>query len=93
MSNGTAQDDGSGQTIARRTVDVQVILCKHLRTLVNRCTGAVENPPQHVLCNRKLHARPSEFHVGGLDIDTRRSFKHLYDGLFALNFENLTAAP
>ena len=76
----------------RRTIDVQVILCKYLRALVDRNTRTVENTPQHVLRDRKLHARPGELNVSGLDIDTRRSFEHLHDGLFALNFENLTAA-
>ena len=80
------------ETVERRTIDIQVILCKHLRTLVDRSTGTIEDTPQHVLRNRKLHARPGEFYVGGLDIDTRSSFEYLHDGLFALNFENLTAA-
>ena len=30
--------------------------------------------------------------MSGLDIDTRRSFEHLHDSLFALDFEDLTAA-
>ena len=76
----------------RRTIYVQIILCEHLRTLVNRNTGTIENTPQHVLCNRKFHARPGEFHVGSLDINARGSFEHLHNRLFALNFENLTAA-
>ena len=79
------------EPIGKRAVYIQVILRKHLRTLVNRGTRAVKNTPQHVLRDWKLHARPSEFHVSGLDIDTRRSFEHLHDRLFALDLKNLTA--
>lgn len=76
----------------RRTIDVQVIFRKHLWTLVNRGARTVKNASQHVLRDRKLHARPSEFYMRGLDIDAGCPLKHLHDGLFALNLENLTAA-
>jgi hypothetical protein len=41
---------------ARRTIDIEVVLCKDLWTLINRVARAVEYPSQHVLCHRELHA-------------------------------------
>ena len=51
------------------TVDVQVILCKHFRALVNGLSGSVEDTTQHVFRYRQLHAASGELDMRGLDVD------------------------
>ena len=83
---------GLDQVDGRRTVNVQVILRKHLRTVVNRLTGTVEDTPQHVFCYWELHAATSELDMGGLYVDAGGAFKDLDDRLLALDLKHLTAA-
>lgn len=88
----TFQREDIDRTGGRRTVNVQVILRKHLRAVVNGLTGTVEDTTQHVLCDRELHAAAGELNVGGLDIDARCAFEDLNDRFLALNLKHLTAA-
>ena len=71
------------------TVNVQVVLRKHFRTSINRYTGAIKYPPEHILRNRQLHRAPRELDMGSFDIDARGAFEDLYNGLLACDFEYL----
>jgi hypothetical protein len=75
------------------TVDVQVVLGKHLWPVVDRVARAVEDATQHVLCDRKFHGATREFNVGGLDVYAGCALEDLHDGLLPLNLKDLTAAP
>ena len=72
-----------------RTVDIQIILRKYFRTVVNGISRTVEYPSQHVLGHRQLHATSSELDMRRLDINTRCTLKDLHDGFLALDLENL----
>ena len=50
------------------TVNVQVVLSKHFRTLVNGQTGSIEYPPQHVFRDGQLHTASRELDMRGLDV-------------------------
>ena len=87
-----AMKTGSLSRILQRTIDVQIILSKNLRTLVNGVPRAVEYPSQHVFCDGQLHARARELDVGRFDVDAGRALEDLDDRFFALHFEHLPAA-
>jgi hypothetical protein len=46
------------------TVDIQVVLCQHLGSLVNRATGTIEDTTQHVLRDTELQAVVGELDFG-----------------------------
>jgi hypothetical protein len=74
----------------KRAIDIQIILCEHLGSLVNRITRPVEYPSKHILSDRKFHAATGEFDMGRLYIHTRRALEYLDNGLLSLNLEDLT---
>lgn len=45
-------------------VDIKIVLCEHLRTLVDSSTGTVEDSAQHVLGHAQLQAVASELDFG-----------------------------
>lgn len=82
-----------GQASAReRTIDIEVLLRKHLGSLVNRVSTPVEDASEHVLRHRQLHAAPRELYVRRLDVDSGRALEHLHDRLAARDFEHLAPA-
>lgn len=50
--------------VDRLTIDIQVILRQHLRTLVNRTTRTVKDTSQHVLGHTQLQAVAGELDFG-----------------------------
>ena len=71
------------------TIDVKIILWKYFGTIVNRVTWTIEDTTQHVLCDWKLHTTSRELNVCGLHINSRGSFKHLYNSLLPLHLKDL----
>jgi hypothetical protein len=79
-SNDEARDEREGEVGkggVELTVDVQVILGKDLRSLVDGVTWTVEDSPKHVLRDGELHRWTWELDVGGFDVDSRRPLEHL----------------
>jgi hypothetical protein len=50
--------------VDRATVDVEVILSKHLGALVDGLSRSIEDTAQHILRDTKLQAVPSELDFG-----------------------------
>ena len=72
------------------TIDIQVVLCKYFRALVNGLTGSVEDTTQHVLRDGQPHAAAGELNVRRLHVDAGSTFEDLDDSLLALDFKHLT---
>ena len=78
--------------VDRRAVDVQVVLRKHLGSLVDSSSAAVEDAAQHVLADAQLQAVARELDFGLLHVDAGRALEDLHHGAAAACFEDLTTA-
>jgi hypothetical protein len=79
----------SGALSEKRTVNIQVVFCKHLGTLVDGIARPIEYPSKHIFCDREFHAAPGEFDMCRLDVHARCAFEYLDNGLLTLDFKNL----
>lgn len=50
--------------VDRAAVDVEVVLCQHLGTLVDSSSGTIEDTTQHVLRHTELQALAGELDSG-----------------------------
>jgi len=73
----------SGVRVDGASVDVEVLLGKHLGSLVDSASGTIEDTTQHVLGHTELQALSGELDLGLLDIDTGGALEHLNDSSVA----------
>jgi hypothetical protein len=77
------------EMVQKRTIDIQIILRKNFRSLVNGIPRPIEYTSKHIFSDGKLHAAASEFDVRRLYVHTRRTLEYLDNGLLSLNFKDL----
>ena len=90
--------------VDRLTINIQVVLSQHRRSVINSNTGSVEGTSKHFLrtiqsldflflfLHSHLHNISSELAVSAGVINSRSSLKHLDNSLVSVNFQNLTLA-
>lgn len=76
--------------VDRGSINIQVVLSKHLRALIDSSTGAVEDTAEHVFRDRDLEVLPCELDGGFADVNTRGTLKDLNNGSATAHFQNLT---
>lgn len=70
-------------------VDIKIVFCQNLRSLVDGSTGTIEDTAQHIFRDAKLEVVSRELHLGFLHVDARSSLKNLHDGSVASCFQHL----
>lgn len=77
--------------IDRRSIDIQIVLGKHLRTLIDSSTRAIKDTTQHVLRDRNLEILSCELDGCFADINTGSTLEDLDDGPATTHFQHLTS--